>query len=176
MSVLRSALLMAIAALSCASVSAQTAPVPKLIPKGEITWEQPYSAGLLFLSHEDWESALRYFVRAVKVNPRDPRPWFQAGLCRGKLGDTEGKFRDYRHAIRLDPKYADPHYSLGISYILVGQHCDAIHEYVVLKSLDKTLAERLGQLLEMMTDDPQGNDCVANAPGSVQASARTPEL
>ena len=164
----------AVASMSPALICGQSPQVPKLLPKGEITWEQPYSAGLLFLSHEDWELALRYFVRAVEANPRDPRPWFQAGLCRGKLGDTEGKFRDYRHAIRLDPKYADPHYSLGISFILVGKHCDAIQEYVVLRTLDRELAERLAQLLVLMTDDPEGNECGTNGSASVTALIRKP--
>lgn len=162
----------AFAALSCSSIAAPP-PVPKLIPK-EVTWEQPYSTGLFFLAKEDWEPALRYFIRAVDANPRDPRPWFQAGLCRGKLGDTEGKFRDYRHAIRLDPRYADPHYSLGISYLLVGRHCDAIKEYVLLKSLDATLADRLAQLLAMMTDDPEGNDCISSGSDSLHAVLRAP--
>jgi len=170
--VLSGALLAAVLPLACA----QNAAAPRIVPKGEITWEQPYSTGLLFLSHEEWELALRYFIRAVEADPRDPRPWFQAGLCRGKLGDTAGKFRDYRHAIRLDPKYADPHYSLGISYILVGRHCDAIQEYVVLKSLDKELAARLAELLALMTDDPEGHECVSNGSDSVTAAIHKPEL
>jgi len=125
----------------------------------QVSWEQPFSAGLVFLAHDDYESALRYFQRAVELNPRDPRAWFQAGFCRGKLGDNEGKIRDYKHAIRLNPRYADPHYSLGISYLLIGQHCDAIREYIALRPLDKDMAEKLGQLLELMSDDPQGETC-----------------
>lgn len=144
---LRKAVFAALPTLFCAIASAQ------------VSWEQPFSAGLAFLAHDDYESALRYFQRAAEINPRDPRAWFQAGFCRGKLGDTDGKIRDYKHAIRLNPRYADPHYSLGISYLLVGRHCEAIKEYVILKPLDKGMAEKLGQLLELMTDDPEGHEC-----------------
>jgi len=164
---LRKAVFFGLLMVLCVSLRAQ----PALPQQSEIGWNQPFSAGLLFLSNNDYDSALYFFELAIKRSPRDPRPWFQAGFCLGKLGDSAGKFRYYKRAIRLDPKYADPHYSLGISYLLAGQHCDAIREYVTLKPLDKTLAERLSQLLELMSDDPEGNECNAG-PATIRAGAR----
>jgi len=163
---LRKAVFVGLCAILCASAKAQSA-LPQPV---DAAWNQPYSAGLLFLSRSDYESALHFFEIAIAQTPRDPRAWFQAGFCRGKLGDSDGKFRYYKRAIRLDPNYADPHYSLGISYILAGQHCDAIKEYVALKSLDKALAERLSQLLELMTDDPNGAEC-DSGPSTMRAGA-----
>ncbi len=84
------------------------------------------------------------------------RAWLQAGLCLGKLGETEAKFRAYRRAIALDPKYADAHYSLGVSLLLSSHKCGAIHELRALKELDEELAGKLQALMDAMLDT---DDC-----------------
>ncbi len=115
-------------------------------------WEEPYPAGIVFLSIERYDIALRYFEQAVEQNPRDARAWFQAGFCMGKLGHTEAKLTAYRKALQLDPKYVDAHYSLGISLLLAGRKCEANRELVALKPLDAESAGKLEQLIELMGD------------------------
>ncbi|HTP88586.1 MAG TPA: tetratricopeptide repeat protein [Bryobacteraceae bacterium] len=121
----------------------------------------PYSSGLVFLSMDKYDIALRFFEQAVKENPKDARAWFQAGFCMGKLGETEAKLRAYRKAIELDPKYADAHYSLGISLLLAGYKCDAVHEIRELQMLDPALAEKLRQLMNAMAGP---DECAAAPP------------
>ncbi len=138
------------------------APASNGIPDSPtLTWEQPYPAGVVFLSIERYDIALRYFQRAVKQNPRDARAWFQAGFCMGKLGQTEAKLTAYRKALQLDPKYVDAHYSLGISLLLAGRKCEANRELVALKPLDPESAGKLEQLIELMGDP---DACAGDAP------------
>jgi Flp pilus assembly protein TadD len=122
---------------------------------------EPYSAGLLFLSLEKYDIALQFFEQAVTQNPKDAKAWFQAGFCMGKLGATEEKLRAYRKAIALDPKYADAHYSLGVSLLLTSHKCDAVRELRVLTVLDAELAGKLRQLMDFMMD---ADECPAGAP------------
>jgi Flp pilus assembly protein TadD len=123
--------------------------------------EQPYPAGIVFLSIERYDIALRYFEQAVTQNPRDARAWFQAGFCMGKLGDSEAKLRAYRKALQLDPKYVDAHYSLGVSLLLAGRKCEANRELKALRPLDAASATKLEQLIELMGDP---DACAAGAP------------
>jgi len=126
----------------------------------------PFSAGLLFLSMEKYDVALPLFEQAIRENPRDAKAWLQAGLCLGKLGRTEAKLRAYRRAIAIDPAFAEAHYSLGISLLLEGEKCGAVHEMRVLKPLDPGLAGRLETLIDLM----EGADECAAAPESEQTA------
>jgi len=113
---------------------------------------QPYATGLVFLSMEKYEVALPLFEQAIRENPRDAKAWLQAGLCLGKVGRAEDKLRAYRKAIALDPGFAEAHYSLGISLLLTGEKCGAVHELRVLRTLDAELAGKLAALIDTMED------------------------
>jgi Flp pilus assembly protein TadD len=147
---LRKAVFWALPAMLCLSAAAQPAHV-----------DEPYSAGVVFLSLDKYDLALQFFEQAVRQDPRNAKAWFQAGFCLGKLGSVEGKLRAYRKAIELDPNYADAHYSLGISLLLSGHKCDAVHELRALKVLDVDLAGRLQTLMDAMMD---ADECRAEPP------------
>jgi Flp pilus assembly protein TadD len=79
----------------------------------------------------------------------------------GKLGSTEDKLRAYRKAIALNPKYAEAHYSLGVSLLLGTHKCEAVHELRALQALKSELAEQLRQLMDAMID---ADECQALPP------------
>jgi len=150
---LRKAVFSGLAAMLCLHVAAQSgseSPSPVA----------PYSVGLLFLSMEKYDTALPFFEQAIRENPKDARAWLQAGLCLGKLGGTEAKLRAYRRAIAIDPAFAEAHYSLGISLLLEGEKCGALHELRALKPLDPGMAGKLEALIDLM----EGADECAAAP------------
>jgi tetratricopeptide (TPR) repeat protein len=148
---LRKAVFSGLAAILCLSVAAQ----PRLEPPSPVP---PFSAGLLFLSMEKYDTALPFFEEAIRENPRNAKAWLQAGLCLGKLGRTEAKLRAYRRAIAIDPAFAEAHYSLGISLLLEGEKCGAVHEMRALKALDPGLAGKLEALIDVMEGD---DECAA---------------
>ena len=135
----------------CIGAAAQTQPEP---------WPSitPFSSGLLFLSMEKYDVALPFFEEAIRQNPKDAKAWLQAGLCLGKLGRTGAKLRAYRRAIAIDPAFAEARYSLGISLLLEGEKCGAVHELRALKALDPEMAGKLAALLDMMEN---ADDCAA---------------
>jgi len=121
----------------------------------------PFSAGVVFLSMEKYDVALQFFEQAIQQNPKDAKAWYQAGCCLGKVGLSEEKFRAYRKAIALDPKYADAHYSLGVSLLLSSHKCEAVHELRALRVLDAELAAKLEALMNAMLD---ADECEAAPP------------
>jgi len=138
---LRKAVFLALPAMLCVGLAAEPMSV------GE-----PYSAGLIFVSLNQYDVALQLFEQAVRQNPNDSKAWFQAGFCLGKVGATEAKLRAYRKAIALDPKFAEAHYSLGVSLLLSDHKCDAMHELRALTALDTDLAGKLSALMDAMMD------------------------
>jgi Flp pilus assembly protein TadD len=116
---------------------------------------------LVFLSLEKYDVALQFFEQAVRQNPNDSKSWFQAGFCLGKVGATGAKLHAYRMAIALDPKFAEAHYSLGVSLLLSDHKCDAVHELRALTVLDTGLADKLRALMDAMLDT---DDCQAPPP------------
>ena len=49
----------------------------------------------------------------------------------------------YQQAIRLKPDFAEAHYGLGRTYLMLGDRDGALEEYNVLKTLDPKSAEEL---------------------------------
>jgi Flp pilus assembly protein TadD len=138
---LRKAVFLALPAMLCVGAAAQP-----------VSAGDPYSAGLLFLSLNQYDAALQFFEEAIRQNPKDARAWLQAGFCFGKAGATEEKLRAYRRAIALDPKFADAHYNLGVSLLLSDHKCDAVHELRALTVLNAELADKLRTLMDVMMD------------------------
>ncbi len=53
----------------------------------------------------------------------------------------------YTRVIRINPDYAEAHYSLGVAYLLIRDRDSAINEYKILKELDIDLANELFDLI-----------------------------
>ena len=51
----------------------------------------------------------------------------------------------YQQAIRLKPDFAEAHYGLGRTYLMLGDRDGALEEYNVLKTLDPKSAAELGE-------------------------------
>ena len=50
-------------------------------------------------------------------------------------------------AIRINPDYAEAHYSLGVAYLLIRDRNSALDEYKILEKLDIDLANKLFDLI-----------------------------
>ena len=59
------------------------------------------------------DGAMAAFSKAIKAAPRDPRGYYQRGVCREKKKDTTGAMADYRQAVKLRPTFAEAHNNLG---------------------------------------------------------------
>lgn len=113
-------------------------------------FEEAYRDGLNRLFLDDLDAALSRFESVLEKDPRFAEAWFHAGFVQGKLGHQKKKIDAYREAVRLRPDFAAVHYSLGVSYALMGESQLAVEEFKALEKLDSELAEKLEILLEAL--------------------------
>lgn len=58
------------------------------------------------LEQGDYQQALQYYEKALKLDPKNARAWNNKGKALGWLGRDEEAIKSYEKAIELDPKYA----------------------------------------------------------------------
>ncbi len=85
-----------------------------------------YSMGRGFLSAEDYERALPFFVEAVRKNPNLLEAFFQIGYCLGKLGRYSDAIEPYLEAIRIKPNDFDTYNNLCVAYGMVRRYDEAM--------------------------------------------------
>ena len=85
-----------------------------------------YSMGRGFLSAEDYERALPFFVEAVRKNPNFVEAFFQIGYCLGKLGRYSDAIEPYLEAIRIKPNDFDTYNNLCVAYGMVRRYDEAM--------------------------------------------------
>ncbi|MEW5877548.1 MAG: tetratricopeptide repeat protein [Acidobacteriota bacterium] len=88
-----------------------------------------YYTGIAFLLAEDYETALRYFAKAVEKNAGNPDAYFQVGYCNDKLGRYSEAVEAFKQAIRIKPDDAEAHYNLGVAYAKLGRYSEALEAF-----------------------------------------------
>jgi Tfp pilus assembly protein PilF len=95
-----------------------------------------HGLGYNYLQQGDATSALREFLEAEKLNPKDPQIQYALGLALNAKGQHQQAVDHYQKALALDPKYTEVHNALGASYLEMGKWDEAIGEFnVVLKDI-----------------------------------------
>ena len=85
-----------------------------------------YSMGRGFLSAEDYERAIPFFVEAARRNPNFLEAFFQIGYCLGKLGRYSDAIGPYLEAIRIEPNDFDTYNNLCVAFGMVRRYDDAM--------------------------------------------------
>ncbi len=70
--------------------------------------------GIVHLHYSRFETAIQYFNRALKHNPKSHEAYFQRGNANRNLHDYNAAMNDYNKAIELNPSYADAYYNRGL--------------------------------------------------------------
>ena len=83
-----------------------------------------------------YKKAMKDFDRAIELNPKDARAYYNRGLAYGMLGNDDQAIKDYGMAIDLNPKYADAYCNRGTAYHNLGNYNQATN--------DLRIAARLG--------------------------------
>jgi len=112
------------------------------------SWEA-FSEALYFIGKEEYEKALPYLEIATKTDflPTKAMVYHIIGFCYSELGNHSKAIEAFKQAIRIDPDYAEAHYSLGVAYLLIRDRNSALNEYKILKELNIDLANELFDLL-----------------------------
>jgi len=109
----------------------------------EETAEGLYAMGLPFFWKEDYDKAVSYFKKAVKIDPRYANAYFLIGYCNAQLGRYPDAFEAYKKAIQIKPDFILAHFFLGLIFLEARDRNHALEEYKILKDLDRNYANDL---------------------------------
>ncbi|HEX8852446.1 MAG TPA: tetratricopeptide repeat protein [Pyrinomonadaceae bacterium] len=106
----------------------------------EAGWALPYNRlGRLYGEKKnDHRSAIRWYQRAIDLNPTWEFPHNNMGTAYFNLKEDDSAIRCYQRALEINPRWARPHYWLGEIYERQGLKSDALREYQTVSQLDAT--------------------------------------
>ncbi len=95
-----------------------------------------HGLGYNYLQQGDPTAALREFLEAEKLNPKDAQIQYALGLALNAKGRYLEALEHYKQASLLDPKYTEVHNAMGATYLEIGKWDDAIQQFnLVLKDI-----------------------------------------
>ena len=59
------------------------------------------------------------------------------------MGIPQKAIESFIKAVRIDPYNPEPHFNLGLAYVLIKEKAPAFEQYKILKILNKSYATRL---------------------------------
>ena len=83
--------------------------------------------GNIFTREQDWDSAIRFFTKALDLKPGDPYALNGLGAASAKSGNEDSAMRHFEAAIEANPHFPEPRF--GKALLLKNQgHLDAATE------------------------------------------------
>jgi tetratricopeptide (TPR) repeat protein len=112
-----------------------------------------YNEAINRLSATDWvdkgyalvtfgknQEAVEAFTRAIELDPKNGKIYYNRGGVYGRLEDYRRAIRDFDRAIELNPQLAEAYTDRGVAYEMLGDHRQAVRDYdkaVELKPKDE---------------------------------------
>lgn len=85
--------------------------------------------GVAYLKSKRYAPALREFMVAEKMTPKDPEIYYFKGSSYYGSGMGDNAIREFRKAIALKPDYSEAHNYLGVIYMEKGLYKQALDEF-----------------------------------------------
>ena len=77
---------------------------------------EKYNEGVALLNNKNYEEAIKFFDKALKINPQCKQAWNKKGVCNFSLGNLKDMFHDFEEALKIDSNYFLPYYNLGVAF------------------------------------------------------------
>jgi hypothetical protein len=103
--------------------------------------------GLVYYRLGKYSKAVDAYKNALRINPANPSVCNKLGAAYVILGEYPLALDAFKQSIKIDPRSSDTHFNLGVAFILAGDKNGALEQYIVLKELDKSRAEKLLNLI-----------------------------
>ena len=78
------------------------------------------SRGLSYLEKCQYDKALLYFNKALKMNPADAYAYWNRGRVYGEQGQYNHAISDYAKALEINPTYGNAYFYRGLAYHASG--------------------------------------------------------
>lgn len=122
------------------------------------------------------ESQLETHLRSLQLDPKDFRPWFNAGNALFRLQRLEEAVRHFRSAIELNPGESKAWYNLGCTQEAMGDAAGACESFEHAVALEPGFAQAwnwLGVLRYEMGDQDSSRQAYVRALAYDRSSAKT---
>ena len=108
--------------------SAEEMRAVRLVPGDAQAWKQLGEAVEFNFADPDLKSAITYYLRAVKENPRSASNWIALAIAYEAMGDLNRAKDAYKHALRDYPISAEVAWQYGNFLLRQGQTAQALSE------------------------------------------------
>ncbi|MFC0774737.1 tetratricopeptide repeat protein [Terrimonas alba] len=96
-----------------------------------------YYKGIDESKKENYKKAIKYYERAVKIDPEFAFAWDNIGIAYRKLGEYDKALDAYNKSLSIDPTGLMPLQNIAIVYRFKKEYDKAIEAYERLAELDK---------------------------------------
>jgi tetratricopeptide (TPR) repeat protein len=86
-------------------------------------------------------SGLAVQEEALRLDPKNPALWLNAGTLHRDLGRRSDAMSDYKKVLSLDPNNALAHYNIGVLLDAAGNYDAAIEAYRTALTIDPSLTD-----------------------------------
>jgi tetratricopeptide (TPR) repeat protein len=108
------------------ALSQTTKQASKAIKKDADYW---FRKGALVATYGNDKAAIRYFGKAIALNPNHGGAYFEQGISYGQLDDYQQAISLINRALKLDPQNAIYYYGRGRVYLLSGDNAKAMEDF-----------------------------------------------
>lgn len=115
-----------------------------------------YSKGIDESKKENYDKAIDYFQKALKIDAQFAFAWDNMGLCYRKLGNYDKAIEAYKKSLELDPRDLLPLQNIAVAYQYKKEYQLAIDAYNKLAEIDKNNPETfygIGQIYAAYLQD-----------------------
>ncbi|MFN6559077.1 MAG: tetratricopeptide repeat protein [Nostoc sp. ChiSLP01] len=91
--------------------------------------EEFISLGGAKASKKDYQGAIAYYNRALRLNPNNPDAYFQRGVASYQLQNYKAAFKDFEQTVRLSPNNALAYVNRGLARDALGDTEGALSDY-----------------------------------------------
>ena len=117
------------------TISSQDIIANKVAKKNSAYW---WSKGSICATYGNDKGAIRYFKKAVELDPQNSGAYFQMGISYGELSDYKKAIVHINKAIELIPDNGLYYYGKGRVYLLAGDINNAIKEITTAAGMGNT--------------------------------------
>jgi tetratricopeptide (TPR) repeat protein len=109
--------------------------------------------GYVYYRKGDWQAAIKYFMTAHRIAPRDAEVLGALGLCFARANMMHQSITSFQQSLALNPRSPVTHSNLGLAYYIHKQVEKAIEHWRIVSQLDSDYARRKEEEEQRSFDD-----------------------
>ena len=82
-----------------------------------------------YMQEGNYEDAINYYSKVLRINPKDAIAYNNRGLARGKKGDYDNAIADFTKAVEIDPQFAEAYKNRGMAYYDKGDYARTCSDF-----------------------------------------------